>query len=41
MNHDAKRLEELETISPFRLTTDELYELLELYGFTPAPGGES
>jgi hypothetical protein len=33
-----KRIEELESICPFLLTTNELYELLGLYGFTPDEG---
>jgi hypothetical protein len=33
-----KRIEELESISPFLLNANELYELLELYGFKPEAG---
>jgi hypothetical protein len=33
-----KRIEELGSICPFLLTANELYELLELYGFTPDDG---
>lgn len=32
------RIAELEAISPFKLTTDQLYEALELSGFKPADG---